>query len=339
MTRELVSVVMPAHNAARWVEQAVTSMLVQTHRELEVIVVDDASTDRTPDIVSAFRDSRVRLVQKMHNGGCGRALNTGLEHAQGVIIARLDADDYALPQRLERQVQMLARAPDIGVLDAAAWRVDASGRSLGRSPRFEGRALHYQLLQECPIVHPAVVMRKSVLPRDGYPSVDTQMEDYALWLELAPQVRLEHLPEPLIVYRRHPGAIGAQRTGLRSQAEWARIMARQLGLAIDTQVAAAWLHPSHVGHVSESCVAQLVSLVRRLDPETFTFGAHVPAWTPLGRARASRLYAHRVVRLVLAARAGGRRDVVAALVGDAAKLSARAIALTLRVSRRGSRRG
>ncbi|MFO0747864.1 MAG: glycosyltransferase family 2 protein [Myxococcota bacterium] len=116
---------------------------MQTWRELELVVVDDASTDRTPDLVAAFRDSRVRLVRLERNVGVGAASNVALAQARGELVARLDADDYALSHRLERQVAAMRADPSIAVLGSGYFEVDVGRRAPARVHRpFTGAGLH-----------------------------------------------------------------------------------------------------------------------------------------------------------------------------------------------------
>ena len=123
-----ISVVLPVRNGAAFLEQALESVLSQTLRELELIVVDDGSTDRTPEILAraAVRDRRVRLLSG-GSSGVVPALNEGCAAAAAPFIARLDADDVALPERLEQQVAVLDAHPEVGLVGGAYFAIDAAG--------------------------------------------------------------------------------------------------------------------------------------------------------------------------------------------------------------------
>src|SRR5262245_13064468 len=120
---------MSVHNGAPWVRDAVGSVLAQTFADLELIVIDDGSTDATPETLASVRDPRLR-VERRARQGLTLALNRALELARSALLARLDADDVALPERLARQIQFLAAHPDVGLLGTAAREVDPSGREV-----------------------------------------------------------------------------------------------------------------------------------------------------------------------------------------------------------------
>lgn len=320
----LVTVVMPTYNSAPWVEQAVTSLLVQTHREVHVVVVDDASADATPDIVTRIRDSRVRFVPSDVNRGCGANLNRGLALVPDgcELIARLDGDDYALPHRLERQVAFLAAHPEVDVVDAQAHVVDARGRWLPPPAIYRGREIAWIMHRVCPILHPAVLMRRAALPPGGYPAPDTWMEDYALWLSMLPHARFERVQEPLIVYRRHDTTIGAMRSAAPGRLDgpswWASVIGPRVGLTLTAEDARAWLGAGRFREGADP--TRLAALARRLDPLTLDVGAKAPPWTPRSLARCRRIHARHVLKLLRR----GRRDP--AWVRALAPVAVRAVA-------------
>jgi glycosyltransferase involved in cell wall biosynthesis len=150
-----VSVLLPVRNGARWLNKAVESVLAQTLSDLELLAVDDGSTDATPEILAGFaaRDSRVRLLRQ-RGVGLVAALNAGLAMARAPITARLDADDIALPHRLERQLLHLDRNGEIGLLGSWAHRIDESGRIAGRlAPAVNSAALRQVLAKSNPFIH------------------------------------------------------------------------------------------------------------------------------------------------------------------------------------------
>src|SRR5215813_11586080 len=130
MTRApAVSVLMSARDAAPYVRGAVESVLAQTAGDLELIVIDDGSSDATPEILASFGDSRLR-VERRAGAGLTRALNRALDLARAPLVARLDADDVALPERLGRQRQYLDAHPDVGLLGTWARELDPAGREV-----------------------------------------------------------------------------------------------------------------------------------------------------------------------------------------------------------------
>ncbi|MFO0746106.1 MAG: glycosyltransferase family 2 protein [Myxococcota bacterium] len=321
----LVSVVMPAHQAERWLEQAVTSLLVQSHRELEVIVVDDGSTDRTPDIVASIRDSRLRLVRLERQQGVAAALNAGLAAARGELVGRLDADDYALADRIERQVAALDAHPELALIAGRGHVVDGR-RTLGPTPLFRGRALHWALHLWCVVLHPTILVRRSRLPAAGYPSATRFCVDWALFLDLARRERLDMLPAAVTVYRRHPGAIGQAHRAAQdaSNRDVLRAHVRAtLGLDVRPTSAMTWVRPRYAAQTEDP--AELVALAERLDPEALELGPHVPPWSAAELARCRRVYAKRLAEIGWHGRA--RPDLARALAPLALRAAVRALRL------------
>lgn len=194
-----VSVVMSVYNAARWLREAVQSVLDQTLRELELIVVDDGSTDGTPAILQAVGDGRLRAVRQSR-AGLTVSLNRGLRLASGPLLARLDADDVALPERLARQVAFLDAHPEVGVLGTACLETDESGRVLGTyRPPVTDAEIRRALIRRNPFVHSSVMMRRDVLePAGFYDEALAVAQDYELWLRLSRLTRMANLGEPLV---------------------------------------------------------------------------------------------------------------------------------------------
>jgi Glycosyl transferase family 2 len=200
-----VSVVMPVLNAEAYIAQAIGSVLEQTLEELELIVVDDGSTDTSRAIVDriASADARVRLVANERNLGISAALNQGCRAAQAPFIARLDADDVALPHRLARQLDFLHHHPAVAVVGGGARVIDSAGRQIS-TMRFptDNRLIRSALLRHNCFAHPTVMLRQAALLEVGGYRFD-QCEDYDLWLRLSERFELANLTEPLILYRVH----------------------------------------------------------------------------------------------------------------------------------------
>ena len=220
MTAPAVSVLMSVHDGAPWVADAVASVLAQTAGDLELIVVDDGSTDATPDLLAAVRDPRLRVMRQARTG-LTRALNRALGAARGELVARLDADDVALPERLARQRAFLQQRPDVGLLGSAAREIDADG-ALVRvvQPPAEDSALRRALIRANPFVHSSIVVRRALLERaGGYDETLAVAQDYDLWMRLARVTRLANLPDVLVVRRLGPGRVSVERENDRLRTE------------------------------------------------------------------------------------------------------------------------
>jgi glycosyltransferase involved in cell wall biosynthesis len=214
-----VSVLMPAYNAARYVAEAVESILNQSYTNFEFLIVDDGSTDDTPEILKryAHRDPRIHLISRP-NTGLVVALNEMLAKARGEYIARMDADDIALDMRFEKQVTYLNNHPECVLVGSRVQIIDPEGGEL----TVLGQALsHEQIVDDFLanrgqiIYHPAVMFRRQVvMDLGGYDDEMVEAEDLDLFLRLAEVGRIINLPEPLLKYREHlkkSGRVRAER--------------------------------------------------------------------------------------------------------------------------------
>jgi len=236
VTSPRVSVLMAVRDGAPWVKDAVASVLTQTLTDLELIVVDDGSADATPHILAGVRDPRIR-VERRSRGGLTPALNHALGLARAPLVARLDADDVALPERLARQVAFLDTNPEVGVLGSAAREVNGDGREVRvvRPPE-DDAALRHALIRRNPMVHSTVTMRRAAIERvGGYDPLFAVAQDYDLWMRLAGVTRLANLREPLVVRRLLPRRVSVARDADRLRAE-----ARARWRAVRTGAYPAW---------------------------------------------------------------------------------------------------
>ncbi len=209
-----LSVVMPVRNGARWLGEAIESVVGQTYRDLELLVIDDGSTDETPQILTDWsgRDSRIRVLRQ-NELGLVAALNRGLDEAYGLLFARLDADDRAAPHRFERQIRVLADNPSVGLLGSWAQKIDASGRTRGYlKPETQPEKIAEVLTRANPFIHSTIMFRTEIGRRlGGYRAAFEATEDYDLWLRMSEVTRLANVAEPLVQYRRHGANVTARK--------------------------------------------------------------------------------------------------------------------------------
>lgn len=198
----IVSVIMPVYNAENWLIQSVNSILAQTLTDWELIIVNDGSTDSSAAILSKFTDPRIRVLHQP-NAGVSAALNKALEHCTAPYIARLDADDVSLPERLQKEVDFLSRNPDCGLVGAAAEKIDQHGNLLGfhRHPLSNMR-LQYGLLWDSYFVSSTVMFKRECLDKAGRFYTGTDLfDDYSMWSSIAAYYEVANLPDVLLKYR------------------------------------------------------------------------------------------------------------------------------------------
>lgn len=199
-----ISLLIPCYNASNWISDAVTSICVQTHKNLEILIYDDGSTDGSEQIVDSLAadDSRIIPLGESTNRGIVHALNTMLHKASGDYIARMDADDISLPQRLERQLKFLEEQK----VDLCGTWFQEFGGGIPRRVRWHtsSQALMAAMLFQNTICHPTIMARREVFEQFQYRSEYNLAEDYDLFVRALSRFKLANMPEVLLRYRRHP---------------------------------------------------------------------------------------------------------------------------------------
>jgi glycosyltransferase involved in cell wall biosynthesis len=206
--RPLVTVLISAHNDLRFLPEAVESIFAQTFDDYEFLIIDDGSTDGTRAYLDSLRDPRVRVLRNLTNVGLTPSLNRGLDAAAGEFVARIDADDVALPQRLARQVEFLRAHPEVAVCGSARDMVDERGSFVAHAPAAEDDlCIRWKCLLGNPFAHPTVMFRLDLLDEHGlrYDERCRTAQDYELWTRLLAMTRGANLREPLMKYRLREG--------------------------------------------------------------------------------------------------------------------------------------
>jgi glycosyltransferase involved in cell wall biosynthesis len=205
MRAPCVSVLMPVYEGERYLDEAIQSILSQTFRDFELIVIDDGSTDGTPEIIERYRraDGRIRAFEQA-NHGLAATLNRGLELAQGDYVARMDQDDISFPERLAIQVAFMNAHQQVGICGTWIETFDPFSHKVLRLPT-DDATIRSCLLFESVLPHPSVIMRREVLSKAGlfYDEDCMHAEDYDLWVRASRRTVLANVPEVMLKYRLH----------------------------------------------------------------------------------------------------------------------------------------
>ena len=225
---------MSVYNGQDFVSEAVESVLQQSFTDFELLIIDDGSTDSTPDILHSFDAPQIRIVTNSRNLGLTRSLNKGLSRARGEFIARLDADDMAARDRLEKQVSFLNAQPDYAAV--GCWclcRSEGNPDELRRWP-VDDTSTRWLLLFRTAIPHPGLTARASAVKAvGGYDESLPYAQDYDLQCRLARIGRLQNLPQALIIYRRHGAQISSTSGKEQTKCQIA-ISCREMGRLLGT---------------------------------------------------------------------------------------------------------
>ena len=214
-----VSVVMSCYNAGRWLSEAIDSVLAQSFRKFEFILIDDGSNDETWQIIQSYRDRDNRIVAiSKKNTGLADSLNVGINLAKGAWVARLDADDLCERTRLEKQIEFVRNNPDVVLLGTGFVEIDDHSRVLKRHvyPSHHNNLVrHLERLQSF-FPHSSAFYRVDMAKQaGGYNVRIRRAEDKRLWLELSSRGLIACLPCPLVKIRKHSNQISHDNNGRR----------------------------------------------------------------------------------------------------------------------------
>ncbi len=223
-----VSVVMAVHNGRPYLKEAAESILRQSLRDFELIVVNDGSSDDSAALLEAFGDARIRVLRNQQQLGLSASLNRGADAASGDYIARMDADDVSRPGRLAAQVAFLDRHPKVSIVGSWARTIGEGPPQIWRYPTADAD-IRCAFLFHSVLVHSAVMWRRVDFEGHGlrYDESVERAQDYELWTRAAAHVRFANLPRVLQHYRVHPAQVGRKEASLQ-QAMADVVRARQL---------------------------------------------------------------------------------------------------------------
>lgn len=206
-----ITVLMPTYNGAKHIRTAIDSVLSQTFSDFELLIVNDGSGDDTLKVINSYNDNRIRIVTNEVNIGITKSLNRGLKEARGEYIARLDDDDIALPERLQKQCNFLNTHQDVVLVGSFVEYIDKNGNPIRiRKTPIKPRVIQYELIYANCFYHSALMFRKEeILSIGGYNEDFKHAQDYELFSRLRDGYKLANIPEVLIQYRMNPDSIVA----------------------------------------------------------------------------------------------------------------------------------
>ena len=212
MNPPTVSVVMSVYNGRKFLREAIESILIQTYKDFEFIIIDDFSSDGTPRIIESYDDPRIVYIRNEKNLGLTTNLNKGLILARGQYIARQDDDDVSASHRLEQQVNFLEQHPDVVLVGCHYYLIDQNGKLFSTCYAPMGDEAIKEFLKEAnAFCHGAVIFRNTIVQKvGGYRQEAKYTEDYDLWLRLSEHYKLANIDVPLYSLRRATSSISTE---------------------------------------------------------------------------------------------------------------------------------
>jgi len=265
MTNPLVSVLMAVHNGGHYLREAVDSILCQTMEDFEFIIVDDGSKDDSLRILESYNDHRLHIIRQPNNQGLVVALNLAAKAATAPLLARMDADDIALPERLSVQTATFDSQPELVLLGTAYNIIDSEGHVVGvQSLPRDDAEIRLGLLEGNKFAHPTIMMRSVVFHAcGGYRDIGGKYaQDYDLWLRLAEKGHLGNLEDALLHYRVHGKQISIDKIFLQRQASelYRQLAIQRRTLGYEDLDLAKFVVDRMRKHLQALCAAELLRL-------------------------------------------------------------------------------
>lgn len=212
-----VSIIIPAYNAEPYIQEAIESALSQTYKDIELIVVDDGSTDRTFEIVKKF-GSKVKYARHNEIKGPSAARNTGIIETKGEYIAFLDADDVWMPAKIEDQIRLFETSEDLALVYSNCYKINRLGEQIGIFPdpvELHRGSVFEKLLLDNFITTSSVIVKREVLNEIGlFDENFLASQDYDLYIKIAERHKIDFIDSPLVKYRVHPDGISSRKRRL-----------------------------------------------------------------------------------------------------------------------------
>jgi glycosyltransferase involved in cell wall biosynthesis len=275
-----ISVVMSAYNAAAYLREAIESILAQTFRDFEFIIINDGSRDDTGQIILSFTDPRIVYIKNESNLGLIASLNKGLQAATGKYIARMDADDISLPVRFQKQIDLLESNNEVVVCGSDYFLLSRKNLHLVKNKNDSDYQKSMLLFAPC-FCHPAVMMRNIFSKQNlFYKKEYKHVEDYKLWTDLISYGEFANVNEPLLKYRSHPGQVSTENQLIQTEAS-KRIREeyyRNLGLKLSAKESEALnIIGNNVFISSEETLKEIEKALRELIKQNHSLELFSPA--------------------------------------------------------------
>lgn len=205
-----ITVLLPVYNAEAFVGEAIESILLQTFTDFELLIINDGSTDGSKKIIESFKDQRIRFVDNEKNIKLIATLNKGIDLAKGKYIARMDADDISLPNRLEMQFRFMENHPDVGICGTGFETFGKEQKVVKYPERDED--IRTMMLYQIPLCHATAILRRKVFINANlfFNSKFLHAEDYELWTRVADYTKLANIQDVLYMVRTHKGSVSQQ---------------------------------------------------------------------------------------------------------------------------------
>ena len=204
---DLISVILPTYNSIKYLDNAIQSILNQTYKNFELLVINDGSTDGTTEYLKSQTDQRFKIYNLEVNKGLVHALNLGLSEAKGQFIARMDSDDVSHPERFQKQLDLFKLNPEIGICGSFAQVIGGDAYTIEK-PCLDFE-LRWWIFRGIPFIHPSVMIRTSVIREFDiqYDAGYVAAEDWEIWPRIAFKTKMHNIPETLINYRSHDAQV------------------------------------------------------------------------------------------------------------------------------------
>ena len=221
-----VTVLLSVYNGEDYIKNAIISVLEQTYTDFDLLLMDDGSTDKSAEIIHSFEDDRIKYIKNEQNMGLTKTLNKGLNLTDSEYIIRMDSDDICYPERFEKQIKYMDENKHLVVSGSNVRQFSATGWDYKTNVNTKPEEIRTELLFNCPLKHPSVIMRNSIIKKENYQYSTEHIatEDFGLWRKISEKYDLGNLKNVLMDYRIHDQGISVQANKKRESRDKAHIL-------------------------------------------------------------------------------------------------------------------